>query len=108
MGTLNFSQHNPVNVIIVFYFLAVFAPEDFKLSLASLLCQTSPLLSPQKSAAACCEAICRSLIQGKDQWIMGKTKIFLKVRKNLQLIKVVHYQLTQVRFSIRLMNEFGI
>uniref|UniRef100_A0A3Q3XBS1 Uncharacterized protein n=1 Tax=Mola mola TaxID=94237 RepID=A0A3Q3XBS1_MOLML len=33
---------------------------------------------PKTSAAACCEAICRSAIQVKDQWKMGKTKIFLK------------------------------
>ncbi|XP_074544475.1 unconventional myosin-VIIa-like [Halichoeres trimaculatus] len=31
-----------------------------------------------KSAAACCEAICRSVIQGQDEWKIGRTKIFLK------------------------------
>ncbi|XP_041658240.1 unconventional myosin-VIIa-like [Cheilinus undulatus] len=31
-----------------------------------------------KSAAACCEAICRAVIEGEDEWKIGKTKIFLK------------------------------
>ncbi|XP_034557968.1 unconventional myosin-VIIa-like [Notolabrus celidotus] len=31
-----------------------------------------------KSAAACCEAICRTVIKGEDEWKIGRTKIFLK------------------------------
>ncbi|CAJ1071655.1 unconventional myosin-VIIa-like [Xyrichtys novacula] len=30
------------------------------------------------SAAACCEAICRTVIKGEDQWKIGTTKVFLK------------------------------
>lgn len=38
----------------------------------------SPLQSP---AAACCEAICRSLIPDTDKWKIGQTKVFLKVKE---------------------------
>nr|XP_020504807.1 unconventional myosin-VIIa-like isoform X1 [Labrus bergylta] len=31
-----------------------------------------------KSAAACCEAICKTVIKGDDRWKIGRTKIFLK------------------------------
>uniref|UniRef100_A0A667Z7P2 Myosin VIIBb n=1 Tax=Myripristis murdjan TaxID=586833 RepID=A0A667Z7P2_9TELE len=30
------------------------------------------------TAAACCEAICKSVIRGKDDWKIGRTKVFLK------------------------------
>ena len=38
------------------------------------------VLSQQESDGACCQAICRPLIPGSDQWKVGKSKIFLKVR----------------------------
>lgn len=31
--------------------------------------------------AACCEAICRTVIHEEDEWKIGKTKIFLRVKK---------------------------
>lgn len=37
------------------------------------------LLVYQESAAHCCEAICRAMIKNKDDWKIGKTKVFLKV-----------------------------
>ncbi|XP_028987944.1 unconventional myosin-VIIa-like [Betta splendens] len=30
------------------------------------------------TAAACCEAICKAVIEGEDEWKRGRTKIFLK------------------------------
>uniref|UniRef100_A0A8C5AQ86 Myosin VIIBb n=1 Tax=Gadus morhua TaxID=8049 RepID=A0A8C5AQ86_GADMO len=33
------------------------------------------------SDGACCQAICTALIRGKDQWKVGKSKLFLKVRQ---------------------------
>lgn len=38
------------------------------------------LLCLQSKAATCCEAICKAVIGGKDEWKMGKNKIFLRVR----------------------------
>uniref|UniRef100_A0A8C5A5F3 Myosin VIIBb n=1 Tax=Gadus morhua TaxID=8049 RepID=A0A8C5A5F3_GADMO len=35
----------------------------------------------QESDGACCQAICTALIRGKDQWKVGKSKLFLKVRQ---------------------------
>ncbi|TWW72912.1 Unconventional myosin-VIIb [Takifugu flavidus] len=37
------------------------------------------------TAAACCEAICRSVIQDKNKWKIGKTKIFLKDSRDIIL-----------------------
>uniref|UniRef100_A0A3Q2TMD6 Unconventional myosin-VIIa-like n=1 Tax=Fundulus heteroclitus TaxID=8078 RepID=A0A3Q2TMD6_FUNHE len=34
-------------------------------------------------AAACCKAICRAVIKGKDEWKIGRSQIFLKVQKEL-------------------------
>ena len=39
------------------------------------------VLSQQESDGACCQAICTALIRGKDQWKVGKSKLFLKVRQ---------------------------
>ncbi|CAL8343644.1 unnamed protein product [Merluccius merluccius] len=36
------------------------------------------VLSQQEPAEACCDAICKLLIGGRDQWKLGKSKIFLK------------------------------
>lgn len=37
-------------------------------------------LSLQETAAACCEAICKTVIKADDKWKTGRTKIFLKVQ----------------------------
>lgn len=62
--------------------LLPFPLEELGLSLVSLQHQINSLLSPQETAAACCEAICKTVIEGADEWKIGRTKIFLKV-KNL-------------------------
>ncbi|XP_029380560.1 unconventional myosin-VIIb-like, partial [Echeneis naucrates] len=37
---------------------------------------------PKTTAAACCEAICKTVIKDKDKWKIGRTKIFLKDAHN--------------------------
>lgn len=67
-----------MNVIILAYVYV-----ELGVILASLFCtcQINVLLSLQASARDCCKAICKAVIEGKNEWKMGKTKIFLKVQK---------------------------
>lgn len=51
--------------------------EEFGLST-----QIKTLLFLQETAAACCEAICKTVIKGEDEWKIGSSKIFLKVKKS--------------------------
>lgn len=57
----------------------LFFPLEETLGLSTALNRYLPSL--QASAAACCKAICEEVIGREDEWKMGSTKIFLKVRK---------------------------
>ncbi len=59
---------------------SVFPLEECGLSLASLLYQINSLFSLQETAAACCAAICKTVIEGEDEWKIGRSKIFLRVK----------------------------
>uniref|UniRef100_A0A3Q1GIG5 Unconventional myosin-VIIb-like n=1 Tax=Acanthochromis polyacanthus TaxID=80966 RepID=A0A3Q1GIG5_9TELE len=54
--------------------------KDF-LSRYRVLLNTTICNPKTKTAAACCEAICKAAITGEDKWKIGRNKIFLKVQK---------------------------
>lgn len=62
------------------YFFIVFPLGEFGLSLVSPQYQINSLLSLQETAAACCEAICNTVIKEEDEWRMSRTRIFLRVK----------------------------
>lgn len=64
-------------------------------SISIFAVQINSLLPLQTTAAACCEAICRKVIQDEDQWKIGRTKIVLKVKKTYTT-----YHVLPQRFSI--------
>lgn len=70
------------------HFTILFLQEE--LLLASLQCQINPLFSLQSTAATCCQAICQAVIPGKDEWKIGRTKIFLRVNKTFTSSHVYH------------------
>uniref|UniRef100_H3CR28 Myosin VIIBb n=1 Tax=Tetraodon nigroviridis TaxID=99883 RepID=H3CR28_TETNG len=53
------------------------------------------------TTAACCEAICRSVIRDKDKWKIGKTKIFLKDSRDVILEQMRNQRLNRAALVIQ-------
>lgn len=87
---LNVTQYNTVHVIMMatkkVYFFIMFPPEQIW---AVISVSSASLLSLQETAVACCKAICQTVIEGADEWKIGRTKIFLRVKKTYNLNHVV-------------------
>ncbi|XP_035798797.2 unconventional myosin-VIIa-like isoform X2 [Amphiprion ocellaris] len=54
-----------------------------------------------KTAAACCEAICKATIEGKDEWKIGRNKIFLKDSHDAVLERLRETELSRVAVVIQ-------
>ncbi|XP_018532939.1 unconventional myosin-VIIa isoform X2 [Lates calcarifer] len=54
-----------------------------------------------ETAAACCEAICRTVIKGEDEWKIGRTKIFLKDAHDAVLERLREQELSRVAVVIQ-------
>ncbi|XP_033838555.1 unconventional myosin-VIIa-like [Periophthalmus magnuspinnatus] len=54
-----------------------------------------------QTAAACCEAICKAVIKGEDEWKMGRTKVFLKDVHDMTLERLREEELSRVALVIQ-------
>ncbi|XP_074506568.1 unconventional myosin-VIIb-like isoform X1 [Sebastes fasciatus] len=54
-----------------------------------------------ETAAACCEAICKTVIEGEDEWKIGRTKIFLRDAHDAVLERRREQQLSSVAVVIQ-------
>ncbi|XP_028284277.1 unconventional myosin-VIIa-like isoform X2 [Parambassis ranga] len=54
-----------------------------------------------QTPAACCEAICNKVIQGQDEWKIGRNKIFLKDAHDAVLEKLREQELSRVAVVIQ-------
>ncbi|KAI3375240.1 hypothetical protein L3Q82_021746, partial [Scortum barcoo] len=54
-----------------------------------------------ETAAACCEAICKTVIEGEDEWKIGRTKIFLRDAHDAVLERLREDQLSRVALVIQ-------
>ncbi|XP_008275923.1 unconventional myosin-VIIa-like [Stegastes partitus] len=54
-----------------------------------------------KTAAACCKAICEAVIEGKDEWKIGKKKVFLKDAHDAVLERLRESELSRVAIVIQ-------
>nr|XP_020479722.1 unconventional myosin-VIIb-like [Monopterus albus] len=54
-----------------------------------------------ETAAACCEAICKTVIKGEDEWKLGRTKIFLKDAHDAVLEQAREQELSRVAVVIQ-------
>ncbi|XP_070700920.1 unconventional myosin-VIIb-like [Pempheris klunzingeri] len=54
-----------------------------------------------ETAAACCEAICKMVIKGADEWKIGRTKIFLRDAHDAVLERLREQQLSRVAVVIQ-------
>ncbi|XP_059200423.1 unconventional myosin-VIIb-like [Centropristis striata] len=54
-----------------------------------------------ETAAACCEAICKTVIKGADEWKIGKTKIFLRDAHDAALERLREEELSRVAVVIQ-------
>ncbi|XP_013858260.1 unconventional myosin-VIIa [Austrofundulus limnaeus] len=62
----------------------------------------SNICDPRTSGAgACCEAICKAVIKGKDEWKIGSTQIFLKDAHDAALEKLREEELSRVAVVIQ-------
>ncbi|XP_068165927.1 unconventional myosin-VIIb-like [Antennarius striatus] len=66
-----------------------------------VLLKTSVCNPNTKSAAACCEAICRRAIQDEDDWKIGKTKIFLREVYDTLLEQLREQELSRMALVIQ-------
>ncbi|XP_053186633.1 unconventional myosin-VIIb-like [Scomber japonicus] len=54
-----------------------------------------------ESPAACCEAICNAVIEGENEWKIGRTKIFLKDAHDALLERLREQELSRVAVVIQ-------
>uniref|UniRef100_A0A3Q3N3P0 Unconventional myosin-VIIa-like n=1 Tax=Mastacembelus armatus TaxID=205130 RepID=A0A3Q3N3P0_9TELE len=54
-----------------------------------------------ETAAACCDAICKTVIKGQDEWRIGSTKIFLKDAHDAALEREREHELSRVAVVIQ-------
>ncbi|CAK6952096.1 unconventional myosin-VIIb-like [Scomber scombrus] len=54
-----------------------------------------------ESAAVCCEAICNAVIEGENEWKIGRTKIFLKDAHDALLERLREQELSRVAVVIQ-------
>ncbi|XP_038575317.1 unconventional myosin-VIIa-like [Micropterus salmoides] len=60
------------------------------------------ICDPKKeTAAACCEAICKTVIEGADEWKIGRTKIFLKDAHDAVLERMREQELSRIALVIQ-------
>ncbi|KAM6918322.1 unconventional myosin-VIIb-like [Xenentodon cancila] len=74
--------------------------EDF-LKRYRVLLKTTVCNPTTRSAAACCEAICRAVIPEQDEWKMGRTQIFLKDAHDAFLEQLREDELSRVAMVIQ-------
>lgn len=66
-----------------------------------VLLKTTMCNPKTKSAAACCQAICRAVIEEEDEWKVGKTKVFLKDAHDMLLERLREEELSRVAVVIQ-------
>ncbi|XP_023281513.1 unconventional myosin-VIIa-like, partial [Seriola lalandi dorsalis] len=54
-----------------------------------------------ETAAACCEAICKTVIKGEHEWKIGSTKIFLKDAHDAILERLREQELSRIAVVIQ-------
>ncbi|XP_051274407.1 unconventional myosin-VIIa-like isoform X3 [Dicentrarchus labrax] len=54
-----------------------------------------------ETAAACCEAICKTVIKGEDEWKIGNTKIFLRDAHDAVLERLREQELSRIALVIQ-------
>ncbi|XP_022050985.2 unconventional myosin-VIIb-like [Acanthochromis polyacanthus] len=74
--------------------------KDF-LSRYRVLLNTTICNPKTKTAAACCEAICKAAITGEDKWKIGRNKIFLKDSHDAVLERLRETELSRVATVIQ-------
>ncbi|KAG7227320.1 hypothetical protein INR49_000324 [Caranx melampygus] len=74
--------------------------EDF-LKRYRVLLKTTICDPKRETAAACCEAICKTVIRGEDEWKIGSTKIFLKDAHDAILERLREQELSRVAVVIQ-------
>ncbi|XP_012723887.2 unconventional myosin-VIIa [Fundulus heteroclitus] len=74
--------------------------EDF-LTRYRVLLKTTVCDPRTSDAAACCEAICRAVIKGKDEWKIGRSQIFLKDAHDAALERLREEELSRVAVVIQ-------
>ncbi|XP_070775715.1 unconventional myosin-VIIb-like [Enoplosus armatus] len=55
----------------------------------------------KETAAACCEAICKTVIKGADEWKIGRTKIFLRDVHDAVLERLREQELSRIALVIQ-------
>ncbi|KAM3603846.1 uncharacterized protein V6R79_002916 [Siganus canaliculatus] len=66
-----------------------------------VLLETTVCNPKTNTAAACCEAICKSVLRDKDVWRIGKTKVFLKDAHDATLERLREQELKKAAMLIR-------
>ncbi|XP_030015557.1 unconventional myosin-VIIb-like [Sphaeramia orbicularis] len=74
--------------------------EDF-LKRYRVLLKTTICNPKTETAAACCEAICETVIKGEDEWKIGRSKIFLKDAHDAALERLREQELSRVAVVIQ-------
>uniref|UniRef100_A0A3B3UW20 Unconventional myosin-VIIa-like n=1 Tax=Poecilia latipinna TaxID=48699 RepID=A0A3B3UW20_9TELE len=74
--------------------------EDF-LSRYRVLLKTTVCDPKTTDASVCCEAICKAVIKGRDEWKIGKKKIFLKDAHDAVLENLREAELSRVAVVIQ-------
>ncbi|KAF3858547.1 hypothetical protein F7725_011748 [Dissostichus mawsoni] len=74
--------------------------EDF-LKRYRVLLKTTVCDPKTETAAACCEAICKTEIQGEDEWKIGRTKIFLRDAHDAILERLREEKLSKIALVIQ-------
>ncbi|XP_034744582.1 unconventional myosin-VIIb-like isoform X2 [Etheostoma cragini] len=63
---------------------------------------TTTVCDPKtETAAACCEAICQTVIEGADEWKIGRTKIFLRDAHDAVLERLREQKLSRIALVIQ-------
>nr|XP_015812974.2 unconventional myosin-VIIa [Nothobranchius furzeri] len=74
--------------------------EDF-LNRYRVLLKTTVCDPTTSKAAACCEAICKAVIKGRDEWKIGRNQIFLKDAHDVVLERLREEELSRVAVVIQ-------
>ncbi|KAM6920340.1 unconventional myosin-VIIb-like isoform 1-T1 [Lycodopsis pacificus] len=74
--------------------------EDF-LNRYRVLLKTTVCDPRTETSSACCEAICRTVFEGADEWKTGKTKIFLRDAHDAVLEQLREHKLSKIVLVIQ-------
>ncbi|XP_044074657.1 unconventional myosin-VIIb-like [Siniperca chuatsi] len=66
-----------------------------------VLLKTTVCDPKRETAAACCEAICKTVIKGEDEWKIGRTKIFLRDAHDAVLERLREQELSRTALVIQ-------